>query len=282
MVGNVHIAQVTRKLLEINLAMLLISTSGAIGRYITIIPTTSIWVRSLFAAIVLIGYCLIKKFSFRIDRKADLVNIILSGVFLGLHWTLYFYSLQFTNVAIAMITLFTYPLFTSILEPLFYRTGWSVVQLIGSIVILFGLYVLMPSTDPTDTHFQGIMLGLGSSLAYTVRNLILKPQIERYNGSVLMACQLIIVTILMLPFQLTVSFVEIKNFLLPLIILAVVTTSMGHTLFLRSFRHFTLSHASILSSLQPIYGIVIALIFLNEIPDTNSIIGGLLILGTVV
>lgn len=262
--------------------MLLISTSGAIGRYITIVPTTSIWIRSLLATIILLIFCLINKFSFKIKRKADLVNILLSGLFLGLHWTLYFYSLQYTNVAIAMLTLFTFPLFTSILEPLFYKTSWSLSQLIGSVMVLIGLYVLLPSTDLSDNNVVGILIGVGSSLSYTIRNLILKPQVSRYNGSVLMAYQLMVVTLLMLPLQYEISISEIWPFALPLAILALFTTSMGHTLFLRSFKHFSLSMASILSSLQPIYGIIIALIFLGEIPELKSIIGGLLILGTVV
>ena len=262
--------------------MLLISTSGAIGRYITIVPTTSIWVRSLLAAIILFCFCRISGFSFKIKRKADLINVLISGLFLGLHWTLYFYSLQYTNVAIAMLTLFTYPLFTAITEPVFYKTGWSVSQLAGSVIVLIGLYVLLPSTDLADNNVVGILLGIGSSLSYTIRNLILKPQINRYNGSVLMTYQLIAVTLLMIPFQLKINFTEVWEFALPLAILALFTTSMGHTLFLRSFKYFSLSMASILSSLQPIYGIIIALIFLGEIPELNSIIGGLLILGTVV
>lgn len=262
--------------------MLLISTSGAIGRYITIVPTTSIWVRSLLAAVILFCFCMFSRLSFKINRKADLVNILLSGLFLGLHWTLYFYSLQYTNVAIAMLTLFTFPLFTAIAEPIFYKTGWSFSQLAGSIMVLIGLYVLLPSTDLSDNNVMGILIGIGSSLSYTIRNLILKPQVSRYNGSVLMTYQLIVVTLLMIPFQLEISFTEIWDFALPLAILALFTTSMGHTLFLRSFKYFSLSMASILSSLQPIYGIIIALIFLGEVPELNSILGGVLILGTVV
>jgi len=277
-----NIAAVTRQLLEINLAMLLISTSGAIGRYMTIAPTTTIWLRSLLAAIILIVFCLINNYSFKINRKADLINIILSGFFLGAHWTLYFYSLQFTNVAIAMLTLFTFPLFTAILEPIFYKTGWSTTQMLGSLMVILGLYVLLPSTDLSNNHVQGILVGLGSSFSYTIRNLILKPQIKRYNGSVLMVYQLVVVTILMIPLQLDFSISEVWPFAIPLLVLALFTTAMGHTLFLRSFKHFSLSMASILSSLQPIYGIIIALIFLGEVPNLNSIVGGLLILGTVV
>jgi len=67
-----------------------------------------------------------------------------------------------------------------------------------------------------------------------------------------------------------------------IIFLGLVTTAIGHTLFLNSFNHFSVSTASIMASVQPIYGIIVAMLFLNEIPSGRSLIGGALILLTVV
>jgi drug/metabolite transporter (DMT)-like permease len=49
-----------------------------------------------------------------------------------------------------------------------------------------------------------------------------------------------------------------------------------------SLQFFSVSTASILSSVQPIFGIILAFIFLNEIPTWNTFVGGSLILATVV
>ena len=67
-----------------------------------------------------------------------------------------------------------------------------------------------------------------------------------------------------------------------LLFLGLVTTAIGHTLFINSFKHFSVSTASIMASIQPIYGIIVAMIFLHEIPSGRSIIGGVLILLTVI
>ena len=67
-----------------------------------------------------------------------------------------------------------------------------------------------------------------------------------------------------------------------LIFLGLITTAVGHTLFLNSFKHFTVSAASIMSGIQPVFGIILALIFLHEFPAPRSIIGGVLILSTVI
>ena len=65
------------------------------------------------------------------------------------------------------------------------------------------------------------------------------------------------------------------------ILLAVVVTATGHTLLIYSLKHFSVSTASIINSIQPIFGIIIAFIFLNEIPTKNTVLGGSLILATV-
>jgi drug/metabolite transporter (DMT)-like permease len=49
-----------------------------------------------------------------------------------------------------------------------------------------------------------------------------------------------------------------------------------------SLNYFSVSTASIISSIQPIFGIIIAFLVMNEIPTFNTYIGGSLILLTVV
>ena len=66
------------------------------------------------------------------------------------------------------------------------------------------------------------------------------------------------------------------------ILLALVTTAIGHTLFVNSLKYFKASTASIIGSTQPVFGIIIAFFFLNEIPTIHTFVGGALILATVV
>lgn len=262
--------------------MVLISTSGSFGRYITMDATTTIWLRAALAAVLLFAFCLVRGYSLRIHNRKDLLAITAGAILLGAHWVFYFISLQMTNVAIGMLTLFTFPLFATLLEPVFYKTGWSAKQLFACFMVLVGLYILIPSTDLNGSYVNGILLGLLSALCFTLRNLVLKPQTNIYNGSVIMAYQLAIMAVVMIPLQLEADLSQTIDFIWPLLFLALFTTVIGHTMFLGSFRNFSIATASILASLQPVYGIIIALIFLGEVPTLNSVIGGALILGTVV
>ncbi len=66
------------------------------------------------------------------------------------------------------------------------------------------------------------------------------------------------------------------------IVLALLTTAIGHTMFINSLKYFKASTASIIGSAQPVFGIIIAYFFLNEIPTVNTFLGGSLILATVI
>ena len=66
-----------------------------------------------------------------------------------------------------------------------------------------------------------------------------------------------------------------------IVMLAFVTTAIGHSLMVHSLQFFSASTTSIISSTQPVFGIIIAFFFLNEIPTINTYIGGGLILATV-
>ncbi|MFK7772961.1 MAG: DMT family transporter [Saprospiraceae bacterium] len=271
-----------QNILLLNFAMLCISTSGALGRYIDLPPPLTIWWRALFALFFLGIFCLWKKLSFRFDIKKYGFTFFLSGFLMTAHWVTYFYALQWSNVAIGMLSLFTYPVMTALLEPLILKTKFQKHHLILGIIVLIGVSFLAPDLTFENKMTQGLFLGLISALAYSLRNIMLKTQVQNFNGSVLMFYQMMVMLILLFP---VLFFYEekITTDQLPFILfLGLVTTAIGHTLFLNSFRHFSVSTASILSGMQPIYGILIAVIFLSEIPAWRNWIGGFLIISTVI
>ena len=67
-----------------------------------------------------------------------------------------------------------------------------------------------------------------------------------------------------------------------LLLLGVVFTALAHTLFIRSMRTIKAQQASIIISLEPVYGIVLAALLLSEIPTVRMLIGGGLILGAAI
>ena len=198
------------------------------------------------------------------------------------HWITYFYALKLSNVAIGMLSIYTFPVIIAFLEPLFIKTKFNPIHIFLGLLVLTGLYILTPELNLENSDLKGILLGVISAFCYAIRILILKQHIGNYNGSMLMFYQTLIVSVLLLP---VLFFGDLSNFQsqLPyIILLALITTAIGHTMLVHSLKHFSASTASIISSIQPISGIIIAYFILNEIPNQATYIGGSLILLTVI
>lgn len=200
---------------------------------------------------------------------------------MGIHWVTYFYSLSLSSVAIGMLSIYTYPVITTFLEPLLLKTRFSKMHLGLAVLVLFGIYFLVPEFSFENEQTLAVAFGVTSAFFYSLRNLLMKQEVEKYNGSVLMMYQMIIITILLSPVLFLFDLSAVPSQLAPILVLAVVTTCFGHTLLLMSFRNFSVTTASIISSAQPVYGILLGLLFLGEYPTINTIIGGALIIFSV-
>jgi len=269
-------------ILILNLGMLCISTSGPLGRFIPLPPPLIIWSRAFVAFLVLGAYCYWKKEKIRRGFLENRSTLIFSGILLTLHWVTYFFALQWSGVAIGMLSMFTFPIITVFLEPLFFKTKFHPIHLMFGALILIGIYLLVPSFNYENVQTKGLFMGLFSALAYAFRNLIIKKNVQKFNGSLLMFYQMGITIILLFPVLMFYPLDTFTTQIPYLLFLGLVTTAIGHTLFLNCLTYFTVSTASIMNSIQPIFGIIIAFFFLNETPPASSLIGGGIILITVV
>lgn len=261
--------------------MLLVSTSGVLGRAVTLLPVVTIGWRALLAVGFLFIFLKWKRISLKIDRE-DRFKVILGGILMGIHWVAYFKALQLSNVAIGMLTIFTYPALTSILEPLLLKLPFQKIHLFLGLLVLAGIAFLIPDLDFENEYTQAVAFGLGSALAYALRNILMKKQVEKYHGSLLMTYQALIVGITLIPLSFQTSVEALQENLVWLLALALLTTALGHTLFLLTFRHFSITTASIISSVQPVYGIALGILLLREMPQWSTIIGGVLIISAVI
>jgi len=188
-----------KQLFLLNLATLFISTSGPLGKFIDMPTPVIIWWRCLLAALFLFIFCKYQKINLRLHSKKDWSTFIISSIFLGAHWITYFYSLKLSNVAIGMLSLFTFPIITALLEPLFVNVKFDPTHIILGLMVLVGIYILAPEFSLENNHVKGILLGIVSAVCYAIRTLILKQHVSSYNGTTLMFYQVFILALLLLP-----------------------------------------------------------------------------------
>lgn len=264
------------------LATFFISTSGVLGRYIALPVEIIIWSRAAIAMVLLYGFCRFKKISLKIVSKKDYIPFFISGFFMATHWVTYFYALKLSNVALGLLSLYTFPIIIALLEPLFLKIKFNPIYILFGLMVLTGLYILTPQFTIESTQVKGILFGILSAFCYAIRILILKQRVANYNGYMLMFYQTVIVAFLLLPTLFFLDFSGLQTQWPYVLLLAVLTTAIGHSLMLHSLKFFSASTASIISSLQPIFGIILAYFFLQEIPTMHTFWGGSLILLTVV
>ena len=270
----------TPNIVELGIAILVMSTSGVLGKEIDLPVVLIIWSRCLLGAIALFLIRLILNNSCHISRS-DRTKMILPTLLMGVHWLAYFYALKLSNVAIGMLTLFTYPLMTSILEPVLLKDSMVKRHLPLTLITLVGIYFLMPNFDMNDDLTVGVLFGLLAALSYAIRNILIRKHIEVISGSLSMAYQLLGLSIVLGPLLFFYPLEQNQYFLEntgELFILGFVTTAVGHTLFVRSFKYFSVTTVSIMSNLTPVLGIGWGMIFLSEMPNKDIYIGGSVIL----
>ncbi len=266
------------RFLEFNLGILAISSSGVLGRYLTINSTVATLWRCIIAVICLFLIVRLLKIEAVIDWSKHRITMIGSSVLLAIHWLTYFYALDYSNVSIGLMTLYTFPAMTAIIEPIWKRERIPLFDISLAMAALFAVYIIAPPFEITDQMKLAVALGLLSAFAYSIRNIWLVDISKEYNGTTVMMYQLVIVTILLSP-ALYFFPVEIDNSQWAgLIMLGLITTAIGHTLFLRGVSYYNATTASILACIVPVFGITLGYLFLNEVPTTRTMIGGAIII----
>ncbi len=240
-----------------------------------------VWARCFIAFLVFFAYfILVHKKTYW--KSLFQIDVLISGVFLGIHWITFFYSIYYSTVAIAAISIFTFPLFTAILEPIFTKATFDRIHALFGFLVLLGIYIITDDFSIRDASFVGVAFGLISALAYAIRNIYSKVLTSIYSGSQQMYFQVTIVAILLLPLAPSESLHTISDRFLPLLALGIVPTVIGHALLVESFKYFSAAKAAILTSFQPLFSIFLAAFFLGEIPSFKIYIGGTIIIGVVI
>ncbi len=263
------------------LATFFISTSGVLGKYIAMPTEVIIWYRAFLATIFLGIYLKINKVSVAVKSSKHRLPFLIGGLLMAIHWVTYFYALKLSNVAIGMLSLFTFPVLIAFLEPLFLKVKFNPIHLFFGLIVFMGLYIISPEFSMDNSSFQGVLFGLLSAVSYAIRILILKKYVLQYNGVLLMFYQTVIVAVCLFPFLFIKDISDVQSQLPYLIILGLVTTAIGHSLMVHSLKFFSATTTGIIGSIQPVFGIILAVFLLGEMPTTNTYVGGGLILAAV-
>ena len=268
-------------LLSLHLAVILFGIVGIFAKVVNQPSAIIVLGRVFFSSIFLFCYLYFRKQKIRLNQKWDYFWMIAAGVVLAMHWTFHMQAIQCSTVALGTIAFSTFPLFVTFLEPYFFHEKLKAADVICAIVMLIGVFIMIPEFEFSNSMTQGVIYGLGSALTYAVLGLLNRRFTETYQAAVVsfyeqgVACIVLLPTLFLLRPTITVKDVAM------LCVLGVVFTALAHSLFINSLRTVKVRTAGIVSGLESVYSIVAALFFLGEVPSIKEILGGIIILGAV-
>lgn len=265
-------------LIEIHTAVFLFGLAGLFGKWITLSPIFIVLGRVFFASITLFLILQISRKSILIHPRINYFFLFIMGLLLSVHWITFFQSIQVSTVSIGLLSFSTYPMFTTLFEPIVTSEKFVKINLLFSAICILGVYLIVPHFNLADSGFKGVLWGLVSGLTFSFLTIMNRRFSQIYSSPVIAFYQDFFAFLILIPFLFILRFeLSGKNFIL-LAVLGIVCTAISHTLFIKGMKTIKAQTASIIHALEPVYGIIFAFILLNEIPSLRTILGGVVIL----
>ena len=264
-------------LASLHAAVLLFGLAGLFGKWIDLPAEAIVFGRTAIAAAVL-GLLLRLAPA---GRRAFDWRMAANGAVLAIHWFAFFKAIQIAHVATGLRGVASCPLFVLLLERALLhararRADWAIAGL-----VVAGLLVLVPEPRIDNRVVQGLAWGVLSGFAFAMLAVSNRALAARRAAAAIAFWQNVCAAACLAP-ALAIFPVrpDAREWAL-LLVLGVVCTALAHTLFIRSMRVLSAHTASVIAALEPVYGIALAAMLLDEVPDARTIVGAVLIVAAV-
>ena len=267
---------------QIHMAVFLFGFAGLFGKFLSCSPLYIVLGRTFFASIALFIFARLfsKTLLFSFSKK-EISYFLLQGILLALHWWSFFLSIQISSVAVGLITFSTFPLFVTFLEPLFFKEKLKTLDIFIASAVFIGILLVIPDFDFSNNITKGGFYGIISGFTFALLALVNRRN-ARISDFVAIAFyqNLFAAVFLILPITILQIIPPQLSDFPSLIFLGVVCTALAHTLFIKSLILIRAQTAAVIAGLEPVYGVILAFFWLNEIPQVRTLIGGLIIIST--
>ena len=267
----------SKGLLSVHSAVLIFGLTALFSKLITLTALEITLLRSIFAVLIIFVIFIWQKKFLRLANLKDYGLVFLLGVLLALHWVTYFHAMQVSSIAVGVIALYTFPIITVFLEPLFHGEQPHIKDVISALIVLFGIYLFVPEFSLNNEATQGILWGVLSALFFSLRNVIQGHYFKGYTARHSLFYQTLVTFIVLLPFSFDVI-PEVTHIQWgQLLVLGFFFTALPHTLFAFSLLNLKAKTVSLIACVQVVYATIFAALLLNEWPQISTVIGGLIV-----
>jgi len=250
----------------LHITVLIFGLTGVLGKLITVGSYLLVWHRVGIALVGIALYFLFSKHSFKIDRK-NLNKTLLIGLIIALHWVTFFEAIKQSNVSIALICFSTGTLFTSLLEPIYFKRKIKPYEVIFGCLIIAGLSFIFSF----EIKYKiGIALSIFSAFLSSWFTVLNGMMIKKVNSKTLSFYELVGAFLVVTVFLLVYNEFDITQFKIPvedikwLIVLGLLCTAFAFIVSVDVMKKISPYTVVMSVNLEPIYSVIIALIIWPE------------------
>ena len=255
------------------IALLAVSSSAWVVRFLpdTSAITLAFWRMFLASAMVFIlSYKTLTRF---VPNK----KILLAGIFLGIHFALFFRAVQLTSIAEAALLGTTAPIFTELYGFLFKRKKPVVMVLVGLFVAFLGAGTLVRQSSFSETSSLGNIFAVFCSVAMALV-LILGKEVRKETPVFEYTRWLFFFAATTLFFISLLLDVSVFSFTLKefcwFLFLALVPTMVGHNIFYYLIKNLSTTTVAAVPLGEPVVSSVGAFFLFGEPVSVAVAVGG--------
>ena len=256
-----------RALLELHACVVLWGFTAILGKLITLSAVQLVWWRMLLVTLALACFPRAWR-ALRGMSARDVAVFAGIGCVIALHWLCFYGSVKLANASVAATTMALAPVAVALSEPWLTGARFERHNLVLAILVIPGV-TLVVGGMPSDMHL-GFWVGVASAVLAGVFNLLNKRHLGQQDAMAVTWIELgagFLLLTVVLPFTAPAG----GGFVLPsvqdsawLLVLAIFCTLIPFVLALRSLRHLSAFTTQLAVNLEPVYAILLAVIFLGE------------------
>lgn len=262
-----------KAILNLHLAVFLFGFTGVLGKLILLPALTLVWWRALMSWILMLP---------NLKQAGGLKNLAPRSIFIFLgigvvvcfHWMCFYGSIKLSNSSIAMICLAFIPIFTAFFESLFNKRPLNRLDVITGLITIPSMWMIVQNIDLS--YRLGFAVGVLASLFSAVfaslnKKYIMRAKAIQISWLELFAVWLVLSLIIpfMYFFQPDMKFLPTGMDFIYLLLLSYVCTVVSYVLALKSLHHLSAFSSMLAFNLEPIYGIILAIVVFSEHKDFN-------------
>jgi drug/metabolite transporter (DMT)-like permease len=236
--------------------------------------------RCALAVVVLLAILALRGHLKRLRVRANRGRILLLALALGFHWLFFFESLKRTSVAVAILALYTAPIFVAILAPRLLPERQSRIGLVALAISVPGLALIaLAGEGGASASPSGLAFGVGAAILFAILLIGAKSLGHVTSSFVYSFWQYLVVGIAFLPLAFaTGDALPRGTEWVYVLLLGVLFTGISGPLHFWLLRHSTAQAAGLLAYVEPVSASLLAWAILEQPVGWAVALGGALVI----